>query len=165
MLPLSSSSSVSPTENLCRTSTRVHNDLFAPGDSKLDHLVMIAIWAGCAGVHISAWDFASPSHAESILWRVASLTMTGSMFISWFISNQNSYMLIAYFWPKERKELKKTSADRAKATTNQMMLCAITSFAYLAARVYLITQVFLCLRKEPLRAFSTVDWTNFLPHL
>ena len=146
-------------------STRVHNDVFALQYSKLDHVIMFAIWAGYAGVHISAWSFAFPSHAELILWRVASLTMTGSMFISWFISNQKSYLLVAYFWPKERKELEKISAERAKATTNQIMLCAITSFAYLAARVCLIVQVFLCLRKEPLRAFSTVDWTNFLPHI
>ena len=91
--------------------------------------------------------------------------MTGSMYIFWYISNQKSYLLVSYVWPKERKELEKISTDRAKATSNQMMLCAITSFAYLAARVYLIAQVFLCLRKEPLRAFSTVGWTNFLPHI
>lgn len=140
----------------------MHNDIFAHGYSKLNHVIMIAIWAGYAVFHVSAWNFAFPSYVELTLWRVFLLTMTGSMFITWFISNQKSYLLVAYFWPKERKELERISAERAKATTNYMMLCAFTSFAYLAARVCLIVQVFLCLRKEPLRAFSTVDWTNFL---
>ena len=119
-------------------STRVHNDVFGLQYSKLDHVIMFAIWAGYAGVHISAWNFAFPSHAELILWRVASLTMTGSMFVSWFISNQNSYLLVAYFWPEERMELEKISAERAKATTSQMMLYTIIGFAYLAARISLI---------------------------
>ena len=35
-------------------STRVHNGVFALGYSKFDHVIMIAIWAGYAGVHISA---------------------------------------------------------------------------------------------------------------
>ena len=61
--------------------------------------------------------------------------------------------------------MEKVSSERAKVSTIQILLGAITVFAYLAARICLIIQVFLCLRKEPLRAFSTVDWTDFLPHI
>lgn len=46
---------------------RVHNDVFVLEYSKLDHVIMIAIWAGYAGVHLSAWNSAFPSHAELIL--------------------------------------------------------------------------------------------------
>ncbi len=146
-------------------STRIRNDVFALKYSKLDQVFVFAVWAGYAGVHISAWNFAFPSDAELILWRVASLTMTGSMFIFWITTNRKSYLLVAYLWPKKRAQMEKVSSERAKVSTIQIMLGAFTVFAYLAARVCLIVQVFLCLRKEPLRAFSTVDWTNFLPHV
>ena len=146
-------------------STRIRNDVFAQKYSKLDQGFVLAIWAGYAGVHISAWNFAFPSDAELILWRVASLTMTGSMFILWIMSNRKSYLLVAYLWPKKRKEMEKVSSERAKVSTFHCMLSAIPVFTYLVARVCLIFQVFLCLRKEPLGAFSTVNWTNFLPHI
>ena len=146
-------------------STPIRNDVFALRYSKLDQVFVFAIWAGYAGVHISAWNFAFPSHTELILWRVASRTMAGSMIIFWVTSNRKSYLLVAYLWPKKREEMEKVSSERAKVSTIQIMLGAITVFAYLAARVCLIFQVFLCLRKKPLRAFSTVEWTNFLPHV
>ena len=61
--------------------------------------------------------------------------------------------------------MEKVSSEGAKLSTIQIMLGAIPVYTYLAARGCLIVQVFLCLRKEPLGAFSTVDWTNFLPHI
>ena len=132
-------------------STRIRNDVFELTYSKLDHVFVFVIWAGYAGVHTSAWNFAFPSDAELILWRVASLTMTGSMFIGWILSN--------------RKLMEKASSEGGKLSTIQMMLAAILVYTYLAARICLIVQVFLCLRKEPLGAFSTVNWTNYLPHI
>ena len=146
-------------------STRIRNDVFALKYSKLDQLFVFAIWAGYAGVHLSAWNFAFPSHTELVLWRVASLTMTGSMFVFWITSNRKSYLLVSYLWPKRREEMEKVSAERAKVSTIQILLGAVTVLAYVASRLCLIVQVFLCLRRMPMGTFETVDWTNFLPHV
>ena len=146
-------------------STRIRNDVFALKYSKLDQLFVFAVWAGYAGVHLSAWNFSFPSHTELIMWRVASLTMAGSMFVFWITSNRKSYLLVSYLWPRKRKQMEKISAERAKVSTIQVLLGAVTVVAYVTARMCLIVQVFLCLRKLPLGAFQIVDWANFLPHV
>ena len=152
-------------ESFVGPSTRIRNDVFALKYSKLDQLFVFAVWAGYAGVHLSAWNFGFPSYTELTMWRVASLTMAGSMFVFWITSNRKSYLLVSYLWPRKREEMEKISAERAKVSTIQILLGAVTVFAYVTARMCLIVQVFLCLRKLPSGAFKSVDWANFLPHI
>lgn len=146
-------------------STRIRNDIFALKYSKLDQLFVFTVWAGYAGVHLSAWNFGFPTYTELVMWRVASLTMAGSMSVFWITSNRKSYLLVSYLWPKKREAMEKISAERAKVSTIQILLGAVTVLAYVAARMCLIVQVLLCLRKLPLGAFRTVDWASFLPHV
>ncbi|KAI9796758.1 MAG: hypothetical protein M1833_005998 [Piccolia ochrophora] len=146
-------------------STRIRNDVFALKYRKLDQVIVSAVWIGYSCVHISAWNFSFPSYVELILWRVASLAMIGSMFIFWITSNRKSYLLVAYLWPTKRKRMQEISNERANVSALQIVMGAISGVIYLLARLCLIVQVFLCLRKTPTGAFNTVEWGNFLPHI
>lgn len=61
--------------------------------------------------------------------------------------------------------MEKISSERAKVSTVQILLGAVTTFSYLTARITLIVQIFLAFRRAPLGIFDTVDWTKFLPHV
>jgi len=37
--------------------------------------------------------------------------------------------------------------------------------AYMLARLLLLTQAIMLLRKQPESAFYAINWTNFLPHI
>lgn len=73
--------------------------------------------------------------------------------------------MVAYVWPWKRLELEKVVAERRRVSTIQIMLGAFVFLAYLSARLCLIVQVFITLRKMPLGVFETVNWVAFLPHV
>ncbi|KAH8763956.1 hypothetical protein F5882DRAFT_364589 [Hyaloscypha sp. PMI_1271] len=146
-------------------STRIRNDVFGLKYRILDQVFVGAIWIGYAGVHLLAWSFDFPTRVEQILWQVACLTMAGSMVVFWTFSNRRFYQLVAYVWPWKRLELEKVVAERQRVSTIQIMLGAFVFLAYLSARLCLIVQVFITLRKMPLGVFETVNWVAFLPHV
>ncbi|KAL8775115.1 MAG: hypothetical protein Q9209_000594 [Squamulea sp. 1 TL-2023] len=145
--------------------TRIRNDNFALKYSKLDQVIVGMVWVGYAGVHLSAWNFDFPSRMELLLWRISSLVMAGSMVIFWITGNRKAYLLLSYLWPSKKEHLEKISSERAKVSTAQVLLGAVTTFSYLTARIILIVQVFLAFRKAPQGIFETVDWTKVLPHV
>ena len=144
---------------------RIRNDVFGLKYSKLDQLFVGLVWIGYAGVHLSAWNFDFPSRTELLMWRISALVMAASMVVFWITGNRKFYLLFSYLWPSKRQHLEKISSERAKVSTIQILLGAVTSFSYLASRIILIIQVFLAFRKAPLGIFETVDWTNFVPHV
>ncbi|KAL8716927.1 MAG: hypothetical protein Q9225_005779 [Loekoesia sp. 1 TL-2023] len=145
--------------------TRIRNDVFALKYSKLDQLAVGAVWIGYAGVHFSAWNFSFPSRTEVLVWRTSVLVMAASMVVFWITGNRKFYLLFSYLWPSKKEHLEKISSERAKVSTVQILLGAVTTVGYLTARMTLIVQVFLAFRKAPLGIFDTVDWAKFLPHV
>jgi hypothetical protein len=147
------------------SSTRIRNDVFGLKYRIIHQVFVGTIWIGYAGVHLLAWSFDFPTRAEQILWRVSCLTMAGSMVVFWIFINRRFYQLVAYMWPWKKLELEKVVAERQRVSTIQIMLGAVTFLAYLLARLCLIVQVFITLRKMPLGVFETVNWVAFLPHV
>ncbi|KAG6997845.1 hypothetical protein G7Y79_00037g073630 [Physcia stellaris] len=146
-------------------STRIRNDVFALKYSKLDQLFMFLVWTGYAGVHLSAWNFSFPTHTELLLWRAASAAMAGSMLVFWITSNRKFYLLFSYLWPRKREKMEQISAERKKVSNIQILLGTVTTLVYMAARMCLIVQVFLSLRRLPIGAYQTVSWSDVLPHI
>jgi hypothetical protein len=91
--------------------------------------------------------------------------MAISMVVFWTFSNWRFYQLVAYVWPWKRLELEKVVAERRRVSTIQIMLGAFVFLAYLSARLCLIVQVFITLKKMPFGGFETVNWVAFLPHV
>jgi hypothetical protein len=146
-------------------SMRIRNDIFGLKYTVLDQVFVGATWIGYAGVHMSAWSFPFPTQVEKILWRVACLTMTGTLVVFWITSNRRFYRLIAFLWPWKKNKLEKVYKERQRVSSVQILLGVFTFSAYLSARLCLIVQVFITLRKLPLGAFDTVNWVGFLPHV
>ncbi len=77
--------------------------------------------------------------------------------VFWTFSNGRFYQLVAYVWPWKRLELEKVVGERRQVSTIQFVLGAFVFLAHLSARLCLILQVFITLRRMPLGVFEMVN--------
>jgi hypothetical protein len=106
----------------------------------------MAMGAAFSALHVAAWNWEFPSLAETMLWRVASLTATTACF------------LVAILLTMLGNGSKSWQALVVRG-------CAMPLWAaYMLCRAVLLIQVFLCFRAMPERIYQTVQWTVILPH-
>ena len=151
--------------NLEGPATRIRNDVFGLKYRKRDQMLVGGVWLAFGGIHLTAWSFSFPSYTELLLWRISSLILAGSMLMFWITGNRKTYVLVGFIWPKARRKVQEISNERKKVSTIQIILGTVTGLMYIGARLCLIVQVFVALRKNPIGTFETVDWVKFLPHL
>lgn len=124
-----------------------------PADIKwyLSLYVTICLIATIFGaVHCLAWSFEMPSQAEKMLWQI-SATVTAAAPLEWIAG-----MLFGRV------------ADRKH--WNILQICSTflaygLFIIYLIARCILLVEAFVLLRALPHRAYETVHWTTFIPHI
>lgn len=112
------------------------------------------------GVHASAWNGYFPSTVESWLWRASSVHVIFCGFL-WLIINllAKLFKQIDLFWDR-------VVALQAHRMTYLVLgiLCFLGGFTFVLARIYLVLEAFVSLRKLPVSAYETPDWTQLLPH-
>jgi len=135
-------------------------------------LPVVAVLFG--GLHCIGWNFDFPSHTEQLLWRIASLAITSipaaplvvGLIVVPIISLHNSL---------ERRYDSDTVPSAPLPETAEVlaaMLVTVGGFlvgagiiAYMLARLLLLTQAVVLLRKQPESAFYAINWADFLPHI
>jgi hypothetical protein len=105
-------------------------------------------------IHAAAWSFPYPSKIERILWRVCSLVLIIQPLFLFFVV------------PAQMQ----TSANSLRGGRGQDRVLYLLSFyvlapLYLMARLILLVQPFVLLRKLPPSAFQEVPWSNYFPHV
>ena len=143
---------------------RIRNDVFGLKYSKTDQLFVAATWVSYAAVHLIAYDFSFPSHAEVIIWRVSAIAMAGSMVLIWMVGNRKTFLLVGYLWPSKRKEMEKISNERGKVSRVQILSGAAIALMYMSARVCLIVLALIALRQVHAAVYNSVEWTGLFPH-
>jgi hypothetical protein len=106
------------------------------------------------GLHATAWYFPFPTKNEQILWRFSALTVAGTCFgflLFTILSSVDKWSETHYFAPGFWL----------------LLLIAGGGFltVYCLARFFIFLEAFISLRKLPLSAYDTPDWTKVLPHL
>lgn len=111
-------------------------------------------------VHCFAWHFSFPSHAETIMWRSASLGVAGSCVLSFVgVFTWDTYYkgggpffgleIVLYF----------------VVSLAYFFFLFLLPFVYPIARVTLLVLALTSLRSLPSSAFDTVDWVELVPHI
>jgi hypothetical protein len=144
---------------------RIRNDVFSLKYKKRDQLFVGFIWLAYGAIHTTAWNFEFPTHVERLLWRIASLVMSGSMVYFWIVGNRKFYLLFGYLMPSKRKAMEKVSDERRQVSPIQISLSIAGVILYLVARICLIVQALISLRALPVGVFETVRWSQFIPHI
>ena len=126
-----------------RTTTRM-SDIIA--------LVFAAVGAAFPAVHVIAWDFQFPSHAEMIIWRTSSVAGTG-------------LCLCIYATVQLRIRVDGQLTGGGKARRGQVwtdissVVLLVPLILYPWVRLLLIVQILLCFRSMSDTVYDTVDWT------
>ncbi|KAL8679955.1 MAG: hypothetical protein Q9186_003820 [Xanthomendoza sp. 1 TL-2023] len=113
------------------------------------------------GVHAAAWHGHFPSQTEARLWRASSVCIADSG-LTWFIIN-----MLARALPGFKAYWKEVETLRAHWTSliGLGTLAFLCGLAYLLARIYIVVESFISLRKLPIAAYQTLEWTQIVPHL
>jgi hypothetical protein len=139
------------------------------------------------GLHCMGWNSVFPTEVEGTLWRAASclITVIPLVFGTFqaesrdSIEFQNNFETLENrdsFWTYRRRPpqvhrsvvsrgiLDIPYTTRKIAVVVNVVLAAVQLLVYILARLLLIVQALVLLRKQPASAFHTVDWTRFIPH-
>lgn len=109
-------------------------------------------------IHCVAWSFAFPSHAEQMLWRIASLIITCVPALP--------FVVVAVIAPITLLHLPELPSWLKSAGKSLILLFfVVSSILYIIARVLLLVLPFMCLRSLPPDAYRTVHWVTFIPHI
>lgn len=97
----------------------------------------VAIFGAC---HLIGWSFDFPTPVETLLWRITSICCVTTPLLvflvtEFFNDHYDNWLLVPAF------------------------------LIYIPARLYLVVEVFVGLRKVPAGVYQTVQWSQFIPHI
>lgn len=118
----------------------VHNEM-----SSYTIYILAAVGVVFGGTHCIAWASSFPTASERLLWRVASVLTT-----------VQPIMVMAYCVMDDHVRFPRII--RSVFVTSAFVL-------YTAARLVLLVLAFKTLRALPPGAYTTVQWTTFVPHI
>ena len=132
-------------------------------------LLLMLVQFGFAGIHIAAWNFDFPTRTEAMLWHISTVYIFASIIMTWFI--------FAYAFEIEPRivrnwrsgplleKVSRSSRLQDGLPPLSAMPTIVLGALYIVARVYIIVEDVTNLRDLPASAFSSVDWSNLIPHL
>lgn len=127
-------------------------------------MVGMVLWMASfayGGIHAAAWNSQFPTYVEKWLWR-ASATYIGFCGGLWIILN---YVAQAYRPLNEFWEGWMDGKSRWYFNIPIGFLVFICGFSFCAARLYIVVEAVISIRRLPAAAYLTPDWTQVFPHL
>lgn len=160
---------------------RLPNDHF-PHVRGLRQILLVSITLFSDGIHIFGWHFAFPTRSERVVWRIASLQMFITAAVFWGaelgagLHRDQTWELLRtmVFHPSQVNDLKRRRSQRSarpQQTPETFPLpwecgASVTMWVlYLAARLYVLVEMFAGLRILPQSAYVCVKWSDFFPHV
>lgn len=121
-------------------------------------LLYIVVFAIFGGIHCAAWNANFQSAAERTLWRISSLVLVLSYAL---------WLVLGYIedWVCTRIENGRGRQPANMANYLAGLLGYSLVVLYFAARLYILIEAVLALRRAPASLYETVDWSKYLPHI
>ena len=137
---------------------RIPNDR----DPRLHNLAMILFitvpTAAFSVLHLIAWDFEFPTEIELLLWRWTCVSMT-IILGAYCVTEAVSIVAEGY----TTTGLTTLGGYKLRWPTNILFL--VPGCLYMCARIAVIIEILINLRRLPAGCFDTVRWTELFPHL
>jgi hypothetical protein len=144
------------------------------GEDPLFWVMLIALPIVYGSVHLAAWNFDFPTKVEKIMWRVACALVAGGIpggFLILDIIMHNIYVLV-FLWERAQLQgfyqylLRLVGRIAAFGIFLGISLVVLLSLTlYFGARLFIIIESFISVRRLPLGVFITVNWSDYIPHL
>jgi hypothetical protein len=125
---------------------------YSPGtnNSGVQTFVFMICGSLFGALHCIGWNFTFPTYAEQMLWRVTSLAVAVIPIV--FVGFAIPTLLFRH-------------RTNGVVLWLSRLLLAMQFFLYMLARLSLLVQALVLLRKQPTGAFRDIDWLKFIPHL
>jgi hypothetical protein len=152
------------------------------GHTFLPPLAIAISTALYGGLHAAAWHSFFPTEVEKWFWRVSSTVIAASgLLFAYGIVLDRLYW--NFYWNLRLNDYRPSVRRAARALEQVMKLLSLngsnfgvmTGFGGIVyvslgaccviARVYLVVESFISLRKVPVEVYQTPDWTQWIPHL
>ncbi|KAL1599301.1 hypothetical protein SLS59_006318 [Nothophoma quercina] len=122
-----------------------------------DVLKTVVAFAGAAygGLHLSAWNDFFPTMIERFMWIACSCTtgLTGLVLALFFLATNQLPQL-------ERAENHVRNSRRFRFFWKYVLIPL-----FMTARIFIVLEAFICLRRQPEAIYKTPEWSNYFPHL
>ena len=130
----------------------------------------LTLAGGCyGGLHLTAWTCQFPSHAETLLWRAASITiaMTGPCVLAYALCNGvvnriNSFVLR---WLLAHDLSSARQAFLHLTTSTQRVFPWPWGLWYTFCRAFIVVECFIMLAHLPDTALEIPQWAAYAPHI
>jgi hypothetical protein len=147
------------------------------GHAFLPPLAVAISTALYGGLHAAAWHSFFPTEVEKWFWRASSIVIaaSGLLFAYGMASDRLWQHIILHYhlpfvwavrWAERVLDLLSLNGSNFEPGTG---FGAIVYFSLSAccviARLYLVVESFINLRKVPVEVYQTPDWTQWIPHL
>ena len=174
-----------PTIPSARPIQRIPNDRFPTNPYGCQEYALCLASLVFAALHLAGWHFHFPTYTKKILWRVASLVLFGITAAFWILETMASWIRLGR-WKRLYRVLagkedyaecsplgragnlqRKAKKVRKKPLPLPWEFWSIAPLAavYGVARLYLIVEALVELRRMEATAYINVQWTNYLPHV
>jgi hypothetical protein len=148
------------------------------GRTSLPPLAIAISTALYGGLHGAAWHSFFPTEIEKWFWRVSSIVIAGSGLV--FAYGMTAYGFYYRLSPDQYRSfvralarplnwvLQVSSVDldgwRYTSRFRQALIICLCTLCVIA-RLFLVVESFISLRKVPIEVYQTPDWTQWIPHL
>jgi len=118
------------------------------------------------GIHFGGWNMYFPTSTEQTLWRIATLLLVGLLatyFVLSLIGTLLYRRMAKFLFDKEAN----TVLDAVMLFPRWIQVLALLPFyvSYSIARIDILAEGFIGLRRLPLDIYASVDWSYFIPHI
>lgn len=122
-----------------------------------DRLKTVVAFAGAAygGLHLAAWNDYFPTSVERIMWISCSCAtgLTGLVMALFFLATNQIVRL-------EAAENHVRNSKKFRFFWKWVLIPL-----FMTARIFIVVEAFVCLRRQPETIYKTPEWSNYFPHL
>ena len=123
--------------------------------TKLYYQGLLAITVVYGAVHLALWNYAFPSHAEMMLWKISGCTMVAPpVFV---VAKYVGRFALSFRW--HRPWCFPVFFEMWSS------LSTVYAFLYIFARIFIVVESLLSLRMVPAEVYEGITWADSIPHL
>ncbi|WAO95571.1 Hypothetical protein NCS54_01320000 [Fusarium falciforme] len=118
-------------------------------------MVMSAIYGG---VHLSAWNWMFPTSAEKLAWKISCLTVACALPVFFFGIGVALFITFEVYSTNTKDVLASRYFKMSLGVFGMLVVASC------GARVFIIVESFMSIRKVPIGVFISPTWIQMVPH-
>jgi hypothetical protein len=125
----------------------------------------IVVSIGYFAVHFAGWNFELPTAVERKLWHAAMIFFI-SLYVTYLVVFSVVTKLSGWIAKKYFQNEASTFIDVASLFPRWFQLAGLIPIygSYGVVRTYIVIEGFISLRRLPVDAYASVNWSEFIPH-